>query len=491
MSQRTWVFLLELGVFLSVVFYLGYLGWRRSKGVAGFFVADRQVGPVVSFLTYGATLFSAFALVGMPGFFYTHGIGSWGFIAFADVFQAVMIYVFGRKFWLLGRKFNFVTPAEFLKYRYNSTAVMELAVLISFVFLLPFVVSQMAGIGRIVEGATGGELTYLPVSFVFTITVVAYTGLGGMRAVAWNDAVQGVLLLFMSFVIAFIFLFANWSSPQAMFEAVARTKPELISAPGPQGYFTYPTLLSYFFVVLAYPIVQPHMSCRFFIPRSLGSIRFMMIAMPFYAFLIFIPALILGLGAAVVFPNLESGDMVLGQVLNTHTSAAVGGLVVCGVLAAAMSTLSSVLLALGSLAAKDLYSRLMGGRPGSEAAQVWVGRAAVLVVALVAFLASVRPPPLIVELSLDSFGGMMQLLPVFVGGLYWRRASKTGALASMIVGITVYSVANWGVDRSLIWDIHPGVWGVVAGSPCFIAGSLLEGTSVEDRRRAEEVVAVN
>ena len=41
MSQRTWVFLLELGVFLSVVFYLGYLGWRRSKGVAGFFVADR------------------------------------------------------------------------------------------------------------------------------------------------------------------------------------------------------------------------------------------------------------------------------------------------------------------------------------------------------------------------------------------------------------------------------------------------------------------
>ncbi len=84
----------------------------------------------------------------------------------------------------------------------------------------------------------------------------------------------------------------------------------------------------------------------------------------------------------------------------------------------------------------------------------------------------------------------MQLLPVFVGGFYWRKASKTRALASLIVGIAMFCVTNWGVDRNLLWDIHPGVWGVVAGSASFVAGSLLAGTSVEEQKRAEEVMAV-
>ncbi|MBI4464110.1 MAG: sodium:solute symporter family protein [Acidobacteria bacterium] len=489
MSSQTAILLLEMSVFLLVCFYLGYLGWKRSTSLAGFFVADRKIGSIVSFLTYSATLFSTFTLVGMPGFFYTHGIGSWAFIAFADVFMAVMIYVFGRRFWLLGRKFNFVTPTEFLCYRYDSTAVMALGVLISFVFLLPYVATQLVGIGKIVEGATGGELSYLPVMLLFTITVLVYTGMGGMRAVAWNDAVQGVLLFVMSFGIAFLFLFAHWDGPEAMFREVARAKPALLSVPGPHDYFTYPTMISYFFLIVAIPITQPQMSCRFFIPRSLRSMRFMMMATPVYAFLILIPALILGLGASVVFPNLSSGDLVLSQVLSTHTSAGIGGLVICGVVAAAMSTVSGQLLVLGSLAAKDLYLNLRPPRFRSERGEVWVGRVAVLLAALVALLASVRPPALIVELSIQSFAGTMQLLPVFVGGLYWRKANKTGALASMMMGIGVFCLANWGLDKNLLLGFHPGVWGVVAGSVGFIAGSLLTQTSVEERQRAEIVAA--
>ena len=267
MSRTTTILLLELGVFLAICFYLGYLGWKRSRDLAGYFVANRQVGPVVSFLTYSATLFSAFTLVGMPGFFYTHGIGSWAFIAFADAFMAVLIYFFGRKFWLLARRFNFVTPTELLRYRYDSTAVMVLGVLISTVFLLPYVATQIVGIGKIVESTTGGELSYFAVSLVFLLAVLFYTAFGGMRAVAWNDAFQGVLLFVMSFAIAIIFLYANWNGPQAMFAAVAQSKPALLSVPGPKGYFTYPVMISYFFLIISMPITQPQLTVRFFIPR--------------------------------------------------------------------------------------------------------------------------------------------------------------------------------------------------------------------------------
>lgn len=205
MSRTTGILLLELSVFIVVCFYFGYLAWRKSRGITGYFVADRQIGPVVAFLTYSATLFSTFTLVCMPGFFYTHGIGSWAFISFADIFMAILIYYFGRKFWLLGRKYNFVTPTEFLQYRYNSKSVMIIGVLISSVFLLPCGAVQIVGIGKIVETANGGELAYLPDMFVFTAAVLAYTCMGGMRAVAWNDAFQGGILFVMSFAVAFVF----------------------------------------------------------------------------------------------------------------------------------------------------------------------------------------------------------------------------------------------------------------------------------------------
>ena len=490
MSRTTSILLLELGVFLAVCFYLGYLGWKRSRDLAGYFVANRQVGPVVSFLTYSATLFSAFTLVGMPGFFYTHGIGSWAFIAFADAFMAVLIYFLGRRFWLLGRRFNFVTPTELLRYRYDSTAVMVLGVLISTVFLLPYVATQIVGIGKIVESTTGGEISYFAVTLGFFLTVLFYTAFGGMRAVAWTDAFQGVLLFVMSFAIAIIFLYANWSGPQAMFQAVAQSKPALLSVPGPKGYFTYPVMISYFFLIISIPITQPQMTVRFFIPRSLDSMRFMMMSTPLYAFLILIPALILGLGAAVVFPGLASGDLVLGQVLTTHTSALVGGLVVCGVVAAAMSTVSGQLLVLGALAAKDLYLNTRREKPRSEMAQVWVGRIAVLLATLAAFLLSINPPALIVERSIDSFAGTMQLVPAFIGGIFWKRATKTGALASMVVGTAVFCCTNWGMDRQLLQGIHPGICGLVFGTVSFFAGSFAKGISAEEKERAEAVVAV-
>ena len=490
MSQTTWILLLELGAFLSFCFYLGYLGWKKSRGLTGYFIADRQIGPVVAFLTYSATLFSAFTLVGMPGFFYTHGIGSWAFIGFADIFMSVLIFYFGRKFWLIGKKFNFVTPTEFLRYRYNSTAVMALGVLISFVFLLPYVATQVVGIGKIVESSTAGELSYLPVSLVFLATVLVYTSMGGMRAVAWNDAVQGVLLFVMSFAVALVFLFANWSSPEAMFRAVEQTKPALLSIPGPQSYFTYPIMISYFFMIICIPITQPQMSTRFFIPRSLQSMRFMMMATPVYAFLILIPAMILGLGAAVVFPNLASGDMVLGQVLSSHVSVALIGLVICGVVAASMSTVSSQLLVLGSLVAKDLYLNMRRDWRPSDAAQLWVGRLAVMLAAGIAILLSIRPPRLLVELSIDSFAGTMQLAPAFVGGLYWKQANRTGALASMVVGTAVFSLTNWALDGPLLGGFHPGLLGLVAGSAVFVIGSLLTATSVEEQKQAEAIVAV-
>lgn len=276
-----------------------------------------------------------------------------------------------------------------------------------------------------------------------------------------------------------------------MFRAVEQTKPELLSIPGLQSYFTYPIMISYFFMIICIPITQPQMSTRFFIPRSLQSMRFMMMAPPIYAFRLLIPAMILALGAAGIFPSLVSGDMVLGQVFSTHTGACFGGLVICGVVAAAMSTVSGLLLVLGSLVAKDLCLNLRRDWQPSATGRVWVGRMAVLLASAIAILLSIRPPQLNVEFSIASFAGTMQLAPAFIGGLYWRRATRFGALGSMVVGTVIFSITNRVLDPQLRAGLHPGFLGLLAGSATLVIGSLMTTvTPVEEQKRAEAMVAI-
>lgn len=101
-----------------------------------------------------------------------------------------------------------------------------------------------------------------------------------------------------------------------------------------------------------------------------------------------------------------------------------------------------------------------------------------------------RPPQLIVNLSIDSFADTMQLAPAFVGGLFWKRANRTGALASMLVGIAVFCITNWVLDESLRGGFHPGLLGLGAGSLVLVLGSLLGTTPTEEQKRAEAIVAV-
>ena len=247
------IVLIELALFLFGIFYLGYRGWRsRGSGLAEFFVAGRSLGGTVGFLTWSATLFSAFTLVGLPGFFYTHGIGSWVFIAFADTYMGVMFYVIGRRIWRLGRQYDFITPTELLGYRFASPALSILAVAVSAIFLMPYIAIQMIGVGRLLQGATG--IPYLWGSLFVLLVVLIYSELGGLRAVAWTDAVQGVVFFFLFYVTAVFFIGRVWGGVGALLAQVVEARPALVSAPGPKGYFTYGTLISLFLLIIGMPL---------------------------------------------------------------------------------------------------------------------------------------------------------------------------------------------------------------------------------------------
>lgn len=153
-----------VGAFFTLIAVYGQR-MVKAKNLLSYYLADRTVGPVIAALTMAATLMSAFILVGATGFFYTHGIGSWAYIAIGDIILVMMVPIFGYKLWKLSKKFGYVTPLEFLSSRYENKAVAFIAAIITIIFLMPYMSLQLVGFGKLLSSATSGELLYVFRSF--------------------------------------------------------------------------------------------------------------------------------------------------------------------------------------------------------------------------------------------------------------------------------------------------------------------------------------
>lgn len=462
MSLAAWL----IAAYLMIVLVIAYFGWKKRKdNLQDFYVQSRSAGKFVAFMTFSATLFSSFTMVGMPGFFYTHGIGSWMFIAFADIFMALMIFVIGRRMWALGKRFGYVTPSEFLGDRYDSKLVMIISGLIGIVFLLPYISTQLIGAG-ILLSEIGLSLVWG--SAILAIVLLVYSELGGMRSIAWTDALQGSILLIISFAISAILL-VKIGGVWPLFSGLARSAPEVLSIPGPKGLFTYQMMLSYFVLIIFMPATQPQLTVRYFLPKNKKALQYMMIATALFAFLVMVPAMIIGLGGKLIDPALASGDLALPTILGLMPSV-IASLAIVSVIASSMSTADSQILTLSSIVTKDYFVKLTKKKIGRKA-RMRIARISMFLLLGIAFLISTKPPTLIVTLSILSFAGTIQMLPAMLGALFWKRATAPAAISSMLAGVGVLCAFQWWLKP--LWGFHPGALGLAASSAVFLAVSLI------------------
>jgi len=453
MSLTLWI----LGAYLLLCLVLAIYGWSKSKGgMEDFFLCSRQVGGFIAFMTFSATLFSSFMLVGMPGFFYTHGIGAWAFVIFADVLMAILVYFVGTKLWEIAKKKKIVTPTEFIKKTYKSSAAMVIALVISFVFLLPYISTQIIGLGIILGGVVNIPPFYL--SLIIVGIIFLYSELGGMRSVSWTDALQGTILVVISLILMFGII-SHFGGINSFFSQVAQVDSQLLDVPGPKGLFTYPMLFSFFLMIVLMPVTQPQLTMIFLIPKSKKVLRTMMIALPIFALLAIIPTLFVGFGAKLLDANLASGDLALNTVLGIFPEIIVA-LAIVGVIAASMSTADSQVLALSSLVAQDLFPKK---------SRMMIARVAIFVIIMLALALSVNPPQLIVTLSVLSFAGTLQLAPTMLGALFWKKGTADGAIASMLLGTLTLVLYQWFADP--LWGFHAGFWGLVVATVVYVVVS--------------------
>lgn len=480
----TWVVATGLiFIYLIISLVLGVVANRKmTVDMEDFLLYGRKAGFVVLYLTVVATYHSAFAFLGSGGFFYTHGIGFWAAGTWTLLVGAIT-YVLGVRIWGLGKAFGYITPADMLADFYESEAVRVSVAVVSVLFTILYIQVQAQGLGYIINVASGGRISFALGTFILLTVAAVYLMAGGLRAVYWTDVLQGVWMYLAVWIGALVLSYELFGGPMELWHAVEQAHPELMTLPGPKGFFT-PGMWVGMTVTLSFGIVfQPHMMIRYYTAVDGKTLKLLGATTPIYLMSLYIPAALVGLGGAVAMPGLDVPDQVFPQLLFQHSPAWLTGIILAGATAAAMSTLDSILHANMTVLTRDVYQRYI--RPdATQAHYVWVGRAIVVGLLVIGYLLSVKTFAFLVTLVTLSGSGALQLMPAILGVCFpgKRVLTRAGVLTGLAASMITLYVTLVVTPHPL--GMHGGLWALLVNFAVAIAVSTFTAKpSAETVRR--------
>lgn len=447
--------------YLLATIVIGVVANRRlTVNLEDFFLYGRQAGFIVLYLTVVATFHSAFAFLGSAGFFYTHGIGFWMAGTWTIVVGAIT-FTLGTRIWALGKKFGYITPADMLADFYESEAVRIVVAIVSVIFTILYIQVQANGLGYILSVATGDRIPFPLATLILLIVAAAYLMAGGLRAVYWTDVIQGIWMYVAVWAGALLLTYKMFGGPVALWQRLVAERPDLLSLPGPEGFFT-PGMWLGMTVVLSFGIIfQPHMMIRYYTSASARTLKLLGATTPIYLMTLFIPVAMVGLGGALLLPELATPDRVFPELLFRYAPAWLTGLILAGATAAAMSTLDSILHSNMTVLTRDVYQRYVAPNK-SEGHYLAFGRYVVVALLAIGWLLSIYNLDFLVQLVVMSAAGALQLMPGVLGVCYPSRRITTAA--GVVAGIGA-GLATLYLTR-IVWvrplGMHEAIWSLAA-----------------------------
>ncbi|GAQ16534.1 pantothenate permease [Oceanobacillus picturae] len=466
-----WESLIPLILFLVIIFCVGiwsggYL--KKSTSFAqDYFLGGRSLGGFVLAMTMTATYGSASSFIGGPGTAYNQGLG-WVLLAMSQVATGYFVLmVLGKKFAIVTRRYNALTMVDFLKERYRSKWVVILSAVSIIVFLFSAMAAQWIGGARLIESLIGIE--YTTALFIFAVSVLIYVTVGGFRAVALTDAIQGSVMFVGTLILLVAVIIAGGGIPAIIADLTAEN-PNLITPFGAEGTLT-PTYVSSFWILVGVGVVAlPQIAIRAMSYKSSQSMHRAIIIGTIVVGVIMLNMHLIGVFARPILPGIEVGDRVMPLIALEVMPNWLAGIVLAAPMAAIMSTVDSLLLLVSSTIVKDVYLNYVE----PKASDTRVKRLSIAVTALlgaVVFIMALNPPDLIIWLNLFAFGGLEAafIWPIVLG-LYWEKGNKYGALSSMIAGVGLYILSDSFFPQP--FGLHSVVMPIVVSFFVYIATSL-------------------
>ena len=421
-------------IYLAIVLYVGLFAFRKSTGSKeDFFLASRSLGPWVFLLTVFGTNMTAFAILGSSGLAYQRGIGVYGLMASSSgLIIPLTIFLIGTRLWALGKKHGYMTQVQYFRDRWECNGVGTVIFAVTSLMMIPYIVIGMMGGGHTLEELSGGLVPYWLGGAVVAIVVMAYVFFGGMRGVAWVNALQTVLFLAFG-AIAFYLISRNLGGFDRIIGEIAASPKDapLLTRQriSPQEFF------SYTFIPLS-AMMFPHMAIMCLTAEKVTSFKRTVVWYPICILLIWLPSVFLGIVAAHQFPGLKMGesDDVILRLLVGNTDIIVAGILGAAIMACVMAT-DSQIMALSTMFSQDVFAHYGGTKRYGEKMQVWMGRAFVVVIAVISYILALilEGQKSIFDLAIRfGFSGFAALAPVMLAALFWRRSNKWGALAAVL-----------------------------------------------------------
>jgi len=489
MSAAFWVW---FGIAVYIVIGLGIALMARRRlgvGVSEFFLGNRSIGGFVSALTYSATTYSAFMMVGLAGLTYLTGVGALGF-ELTYLCGIFMMVFFLPRFWLVGKKYGYISPMELLSDRYQNKGVGATAAILALVFLVPYGAVQLLGVGYLMNGVSGGTIPVLAGIGIAVVCAIAWSSIAGLRSVAWTDAFQALVMIITSAAVLGVVV-AALGGFGAFFSRLEEATPGLLTVPTAGGSWSINMFIGLSLPWLFFLISNPQVSQRLFIPKSVTAMKQMMGGFLVFGLIYTLISVLWGFSAVLLVPGLKNADLATPSLLALPiipTGLAI--VVMLGITAAAISTIDSILLTLSSVWARDIHKGLINPRV-SERGELRVGQWVIPIMAIIAFIFAwwVAGQPggmlnlMIAPLSAAASAGLLMAVPAIFGAFFWKRATAPGAMVSCIAGailVLILQVTGW---RPMGW--WPGTWGFIVCVVLFIGVSL---ATRPPREKAEEFI---
>lgn len=472
------------GIAIYVVLAMIAAVWSRagsSADMSDYFLGGRKMGGFVSAMSYSATTYSAFMMIGLAGLTYAGGVGALGF-ELLYLCGVVLILIFGPRFWRVGKRYGFVTPSEMISHRYSSRAAGATTALASCIFLIPYAAVQLAGIGYLLSGMSGGQISFTTGTVLAIALAIIFALVAGLRSVAWTDSLQSIVMILGASLVVVLVIW-QLGGLGSFFSSLAAEEGAL-SVPG-NGYFNFSTFLALTLPWMFFMISNPQVSQRLYTPTSLREMRRMLLGFMIFGFIYTMISVVWGLTALLEFEGLESGDDATPTLLSSDmVPVPLGIIVMIGIMAAAISTIDSIMLTLSSMVSRDVYAPAARS-PQSERRQLIIGKLVIPVIAALAFWFAHLELDLIAVLSVSASAGLLVIVPPTIGAFFWQRGTAAGVISSVVVaGALVLVLEYTGI---MLWNQGSGVWGLLVSVLIFIGVSLV--TSAPRQRAADFISA--
>lgn len=449
--------IISFSIYMLFMIAIGVYFYFKTNDLSDYVLGGRGLGPGVTALSAGASDMSGWLLLGLPGMIYSDGIvGSWialgliigAYLNWHYIAKPLRVYTHHLR--------DAITIPDYFANRFedsgNTLRIITAVVILLFYTL--YTSSGLVGGAKLFEATFG--LDYDTALLVGSVVIVSYTFLGGYNAVSWTDFIQGILMM-LALVVTPLVVISEVGGVSVALETIAAIKPEHLDLFSGASFIGIVSLLAW---GLGY-FGQPHILVRFMSIRDEDEMqRAKQIGMGWMVLSVTGSLAVGFFGLAYVAANgvdLQDSEKIFITLSQLVFNPWIAGFLLAAILAAIMSTIDSQLLVSSSVLTRDLYNAVL--RPGaSDKELVWVGRATVIGIAIIAWYLSTDKNSSVLALVSYAWAGFGAAFgPLIILSLYHKGITKTGAIAGMLTGaatVIIYKQLEGGIFD--VYELLPG-----------------------------------